>query len=99
MEVEGADFTRPLTRPVEVTLPGFRGRTTINPEDTEQRNTRRKKQSESETTCTENCVCTVRKDTIYCFVSPTNCLLRISGDSEQMQWTREAVMMYYKTKQ
>lgn len=37
-----------------VTLPDFRGRTTINPGDTEQRNTRRKKQSKDETTRTEN---------------------------------------------
>lgn len=37
-----------------VTLPGFRGRTTINPVDTEQTNTRRQKQSKSETVCTDN---------------------------------------------
>ena len=36
-----ADFTHPITA-VAVTLPGFRGRTTINPADTEQRNTRGK---------------------------------------------------------
>lgn len=37
-----------------VTLPGFRGRTTINPEDMEHGNTRRKKQSRSETTHTDH---------------------------------------------
>lgn len=49
-----ADFTHPITA-AAVTLPGFRGRTTINPVDTEHRNTRRKKQSKNETTCTDFC--------------------------------------------
>lgn len=48
-----ADFTHPIIA-ATVTLPGFRGRTIINPEDTERGNTRRKKQSKSETTCTYN---------------------------------------------
>lgn len=47
-----AGFTHPVTAAAN-TLPGFRGRTTINPEDTEHGNTRRKKQSKSETTCTD----------------------------------------------
>lgn len=50
---QGADFTHPITA-AAATLPGFRGRTTLNPVDTEHRNTRRKKQSKSETTCTDN---------------------------------------------
>lgn len=51
--IREADFTRPITA-AAVTLPGFRGRTIINPADTERGNTRRKKQSKSETTCTDN---------------------------------------------
>lgn len=43
----GAGFTCPFTA-AAVTLPGSRGRTTINPVGTEQKNTRRKKKSESE---------------------------------------------------
>lgn len=40
--LEEADFTHPTTA-AAVTLPGFRGRTTINPAEAEHRNTRRKK--------------------------------------------------------
>lgn len=48
-----AGLTQPITAAV-VTLPGFRGRTTINPADAERGNKRRKKQSKSETTRTDN---------------------------------------------
>lgn len=52
MENGEADFTRPPAA-ADVTLPGFRGRTTINPEDTEQRKTKGKER-ENETTNTDN---------------------------------------------
>lgn len=53
VENQETDFRRPITV-AAVTLPGFQGRTIINPADTEERNTGGKKKRKSEITCTDN---------------------------------------------